>query len=204
MSALHDCDPGSSALLVIDMQNDYCHPDGICCRGGQNLLDPNGVQERISGLLFAAREAGVSVIYCEMLVRAAAALTGPFWEKRIKRGMQDICREATWGQQTLDTLTPVSGDAVVSKPRYSGFVGTDLDFVLRNHGIESCFFTGVTTNGCVDLTLRDAYQRDYRVFGIADAVDAYDPRLHKAALENWKRAYGEVVTSTEVLGHWRY
>lgn len=193
----------TDALVVVDMQNDYCHQEGTCARTGRVLLDGERVVDRVDALLGAARRVGTLVVYCLMSVSSGPVPCGPWQQKRVEREMADVCVEGTWGQEVLTDLAPVAGDHVVHKTRYSGFLGTNLDLLLRTHLVDTCYFAGVTTNGCVDLTLRDAYQRDYRVMGIVDGVGAYDQRLHDAALANWARSYGDVVEASTVITRWR-
>jgi nicotinamidase-related amidase len=90
---------------------------------------------------------------------------------------------------------------VDTKKRYDCFVGTDLDFVLRTHGINTVLITGVNTNSCVLATATSANVRDYAVFVVEDCVDTMDgPEIHEAALACVRAAFGWVMTSDEVIG----
>ena len=135
--------------------------------------------------LGAARRAGMKVIYLTMQFEPDLSNAGgpdsPNFLKHKVLGVGDVVaapdgRESrtlvrgTWGSEILPELTPEEGDIVVAKHRYSGFFETELDAILRQHGIESLVFTGCTTSVCVDSTLRDAFYRDYRCLLLSDCT----------------------------------
>ena len=89
------------------------------------------------------------------------------------------------------------------KHRYSAFINTDLNTVLRAKGVESVLVTGVATNVCVETTARDAYMFDYYVTMVEDCAAAYEPKLHQGTLENIRRHFGLVASSQEIMEIWR-
>jgi ureidoacrylate peracid hydrolase len=108
----------------------------------------------------------------------------------------------TWGADFYQ-LKPEPGDPIVNKHRYSAFVGTRLDSILRTFQRSSLIMTGVATNVCVESTSRDALFLDYHVVFMADATAANDgPAAHEATLENIRRHFGVVATTDEVLEAW--
>lgn len=178
-------DPGTTAVIVVDMQNDFGAEGGMFARAGIPIADIATVVEPITQVLGAARRAGMKVIYLTMQFEPdlsnAGAPDSPNFLKHKVLGVGDVVaapdgRESrtlvkgTWGSEILAELTPEEGDIVVAKHRYSGFFETELDAILRQHGIESLVFTGCTTSVCVDSTLRDAFYRDYRCLLLNDCT----------------------------------
>ena len=95
------------------------------------------------------------------------------------------------------------GEPVVKKHRYSPFVGTNIDYLLRARERKSLLVTGVATNICVESVLRDGFMRDYHVVLVEDCAGAYSERAHQSTVENVKAFLGRVVDSGTLLRHWR-
>jgi ureidoacrylate peracid hydrolase len=112
------------------------------------------------------------------------------------------CQSGTWGAEFYK-VAPQDGDDVVVKHRYSAFIGTELDPLLRAQGVENLIFAGITTNVCVESTARDAYMHDYHVVVVSDLTATYAQAPHDATLDNIRRAFGRVVTSGTILDVWR-
>jgi ureidoacrylate peracid hydrolase len=178
-------DPGSTAVIVVDMQNDFGAQGGMFARAGIPIVDIAIVVEPIAQVLAAARRAGMKVIYLTMQFEPdlsnAGAPNSPNFLKHKAMGVGEVVaapdgRESrtlvkgTWGTEILSELTPEVNDIVVAKHRYSGFFETELDTILRQYGIDSLVFTGCTTSVCVDSTLRDAFYRDYRCLLLSDCT----------------------------------
>jgi ureidoacrylate peracid hydrolase len=108
--------------------------------------------------------------------------------------------QGTWGERIIDELSPLAGEPVVTKQRYSGFVGTDLDLVLKTLGVRYCMFIGGATNVCVATTLMDAYSHDYWPILVADAVFTQCPPVTvEATLWNVENLFGWVTQVRDVL-----
>src|SRR3954466_10705534 len=143
-------DPMRAAVIVIDMQNDFCHPEGRAGRRGMDVSSSQAVAVRIKNLVQEARQAHVPVIF------ARFSLTMQTIQKNAPQHMpaEDgslLCEEGTWGAEFYEIL-PQPGEAIVTKHRYSAFIHTDLELILRNKGIESLILTGTRTNICVEST----------------------------------------------------
>jgi len=108
--------------------------------------------------------------------------------------------EGTWDAEIVEELTPETGDFIVDKNRYSAFYGTRLEPMLTSMGIRSLVVCGVTTNMCVETTVRDAMQRDYRAFVVRDATGEVDPQRHEFALQTMAFGFGRVVDVAAVVG----
>jgi nicotinamidase-related amidase len=204
-------DLAASALVIVDMQNDFC------CRGG--YLDHRGVDytldrkpiEPIRGLAPALRAAGVPIVWLSWGVRpdllnASPSLlhahapdgTGPGLGETIPGGAP-ILREGSWGAQIVEELVPDPADVRVTKYRYSGFWDTPLDTILRNLGVRTLFFAGVNADQCVMTTLQDAMFLGYDCIMVEDCVGTTSPEYCMlATLYNVKLLFGFVAGSAEI------
>lgn len=198
--------PQHTAVLVVDMQNDYCSPGGAAHRRGTDLSATQAIIPNLKRLLVGARDVRVPVIYIKMgLDEEGRYLSGPELARRLKRwAHQEVVLKGTWGYQVVEELAPQPGDLLVEKHRSSGFVGTDLDLILRSNDIKSVVVTGVVTHGCVNSTARDAMLHDYYVVVCHDGVAAGRQDLHEAALFLLENALEEegVTTADRVIAAW--
>lgn len=191
-------DPAETAVLVIDVQNDFCADGGWYDRIGYGVGAGQRAAARLHDVLPQLREKGMRVIFvrCDY---SPAYLPAVMVESYAHKGLPlDYCLPGTWGGEFY-MLKPEPDDLIVTKHRYSAFVGTNLDTILRSNGIRNVLVAGVATNICVDSTARDAYMRDYRVTVLSDCCGTYSDELHEATLENIRRAFGVVATSEEIL-----
>lgn len=178
-------DPGRTAVLVVDMLNDFLAPTGAMpLPGGDRLYEP------IRRLLGAARAHGSPVIWvCD---------THPPGDREFdKRSVH--CLAGTWGAQVVDALQPPDDEYRVLKRRYSGFYETDLDLRLRELGVQHVILTGVVTNICVRSTAHDAFFRGYDVIVVQDCVAATSEREQESSLYDIDTHYGTVASLEEVL-----
>ncbi|MEN2738706.1 isochorismatase family cysteine hydrolase [Microbacterium sp. X-17] len=198
--------PEHCAVLVIDMQNDYLHPEGKARQEGGRELGPIAEMiPRQADLLRAARAAGVPVIYVLNTTLPDGASSSDVWleaRSRARYSGTDMCLEGTWGQEVITEVAPEPGDLEVRKYRYSGFVGTDLELVLRSLGRRSVLCVGTSTNVCVEATARDAFHREFYVTYAADACASWDMTLHDAALKTAETRYATVATVREIEEQW--
>lgn len=189
---------GKSALVVIDMQNDFCHPDGTFGAAGAEVGRAMAIVPVIERLRAAARSRGVPVIHVR--TEHSDATDTAAWRRRGGSAPlgSDNVRRGSWGAEWCGCV-PGPDEQVVVKHRYSAFVGTDLDLRLRSAGVETVVVVGVVADTCVESTARDACMRDYFVVVPSDGVASYDEAGHAAALRNVSRAFG-VVCSASALG----
>lgn len=191
-------------LLVIDIQVDFAAPDGAMGRFGLDLSDAEAAIEHIATLLAAARAAGVPIGFARVVTR-------PETDSRALRLLHErtgrdassaaICRDDSAGADYY-ALHPEPGDLEIAKPLYSCFVGTALGPILAARGIDTLVVTGMTTECCVDSTVRDAFHRDINVFLVADACAAYDRAEHVASLRALGSNCAVLVDSDTVLAGW--
>lgn len=162
-------DPATTAVLVIDMQNDFV-------ANGAPMETPMGrdLLPRLSKLLGHARTTGMTVLYTTHAHRANGCDMGPFAEIYPPIANRVGLIDDTPGIEIYSKVAPQGDEVVIKKHRYSAFFGTDLDIILRSKGIKTVVVTGVTTENCCHATARDAMFHCYKVAFISDATGTYD------------------------------
>lgn len=198
-------DPARTALVLIDIQNDFCHPDGVFGQLGNDLSIMPPMAERCHLLLDAARRRDMLVLF----VRATyddEVLSGPLAETYHRRGfLHSQCPEGSFGADWYGGLAPdpaAPNEIVVTKHRFNVFCGSDVDLYLRANQIRSLVFTGVVTSGCVESSLREAFFRDYYVVAASDCMAEASPARHQAALHKIEQAFGEVRDAAAIAAVW--
>jgi nicotinamidase-related amidase len=183
-------DPGATALLVVDMQNDFLV-------AGAPVRTPGGLElvPAIAGLARACRIAGLPVVFTQEMHRADRSDFG------IELAFEPPhCLEGTAGMDLVDGLGIEPVDLLIrSKRRYDAFLGTDLDLVLRAHRIENLLVAGVCTDICVIATVQHARNLDYRVFVLRDLVAGTTPERHEAAIACMEHVFAFVGTAETIL-----
>lgn len=188
-------DPAHAALLVIDMQNDFLHPDGGCARllrvPPETLKAVRDIIPRVRRAIRWAREQGILVVYTrESHPPDLSDLTGSK-QRRYENAGYPVGTPGRLGRflvrgepgcAVIDALTPEPGDWQCDKPAQSAFVGTDLEARLRERGITHLLLSGVTTQCCVLATYRTASDLGFDGLLLEDCCAAFDPREHDAAV----------------------
>jgi len=195
-------DPSKTAVLVIDVQNDFCSPDGWFGRVGHNLPIIHAAVEKLKGFLGPARDAGNTMIFVRGIYDRKY-LSQAMIERHERDGLPlEHCLEGTWGADYFE-IQPAPSDISLIKHRYSAFIGTELDGILKERKIENLIMTGITSNVCVESTARDGYMYDYRIVFVKDCTGTYSQVLHDATLQNIRRSFGVVAGSDELIEAWR-
>jgi nicotinamidase-related amidase len=203
-------DPGHTALVVVDVQRDFCERGYAFDRLGVDISMYPPMIGRLARLVEAARDAQVQVVYLQMTVLPGRVSESPAqirFNLRLHLGNHgDVeplryTAEGSEGQEILDELAPQPGDLVVKKYRSSGFWGTNLDMLLRSNGIKSVVVTGVTTEGCVESTARDALFNDYYVVLAEDCVASDDRAQHEASLLLMRHRF-DIAVADQILDVW--
>ncbi|MEL9991143.1 MAG: isochorismatase family cysteine hydrolase [Thermoproteus sp.] len=173
-----------TAVLVIDMQNDFAHPNGKLFGPAAREIIP-----KITGLLERARRSGVKVVYTQDTHYPDDPVEFPIWGPHVVKG--------TWGWQIVDELKPKEGDLVVEKMRYDPFFGTPLDHILRMYGIQHLVVVGTVANICVLHAVAGARLRLYDVVVPVDAIAALNEFDYAAALRQMDFLYKATLTTTD-------
>jgi ureidoacrylate peracid hydrolase len=194
--------PGNAALIVVDVQNDFCAEEGVFGKTGNDLSMVREMLPRLKLLIEGARSAGVPVIFVQAIYDPVY-LPAVWYERNARLNFEvPRCLSNSWGADFYE-VAPLKGETVVRKHRYSAFVDTNLDLILRSRQIQTVIVTGVATNICVESTSRDAFMRDYYVALVDDGSAAYSREQHQAALTNIAIGFGVVTTVDEVLDAWK-
>lgn len=193
--------PDACVLLVIDAQNDFCHPRGLQAQQGKDVGRTAAPMRRLQALIDVARQQQVPVV----LVRTthSAETDTDEWLGRHPDPLRpQSCQEGSWGAEFYG-VRPEPSDHVVVKHRYSAFVASELAPLLRRLGRRSLLFTGFTTGTCVESSLRDAVCNDFLATLVEDCCGAYTARAHERAVEAVQEGFGEVADSAEVCRAWQ-
>jgi len=187
--------PGHTALIVVDMQNDFCAEGGHAHKErGYDVRACKGIAANIGRLAAAARRAGMPVIW----IRAIYDFKYLEDAHIAKRGKEGCCMEGTWGADFFE-LAPAPGEAVIDKHCFSAFKGTELDRELRGRGIKTLVMTGVATNVCVDSTLREGFFLGYNIVVAEDCVGSNNRVGHEGTLATVRANIGTVTRSETLI-----
>ena len=181
-------DPAATAVIVVDMLNEFCKPGGAMVLPGYERLVPP--QRRV---IDAARECGCPIVFAVDAHRSNVRQDREF----LKRTPH--CLEGSWGARVIDDLAPRSDDIYVTKRRYSAFFNTDLDLTLNDLKVDTLIVFGVVTNICVRATVHDAFFHGYQVVVPEDCVAATGPREQASSLYDIATHFGVVSDSKEVV-----
>lgn len=194
--------PEHTALLIVDMQNDFCSPGGFIDRSTAfDASSTDGIVGNIQRLREAAAAQGVLTIHITSRFDEPS-LNAPARERLVRKGMEPYCVPGTWGAQIIDALAPAPDERTMVKSTYDGFYGTDLDAMLAESGIATVVVTGLATDNCVAATAKGAFYRGYYVALPADACTSGTPQQQSAALTIADHAFAEICDADTVCSLW--
>jgi ureidoacrylate peracid hydrolase len=162
-------DPKRTALIVVDMQNDFVAPGAAMETPAARAVVP-----KVAEALKICRDAGIKVVYTAHVHRRDGSDMGLFDDMHPPIANRAALIDGTPGVDIYPEIAPVPGEHVIKKHRYSGFYGTDLDMILREWGVDTLIISGTTTENCCHAAARDAMFRNYRVIFLSDATATYD------------------------------
>jgi ureidoacrylate peracid hydrolase len=192
--------PAKTAIIVVDVQNDFCHPEGAVARRGSDVSMVKEMMPNLHELLHAARTYDVPILFLQTFHEKAT--DSEAWTGRAGGRSMDICRTGSWGAEFFE-VAPLPTEIIVNKHRYSGFINTRLDTVLRTMKIETLVMTGVSTHVCVESTARHGFMLDYNIAFVKDACAATSRTAHDMTLENIDGYFGSVVSVKQLIEVWK-
>jgi len=194
---------GRSALIVVDMQNGFIAPNGSCARIGLPVGRLTSAVEPCVRAVTAARAGGVPIVWTRYTYKADFS-DGGFMVKEKLPGLatERALVGGTWDHAILDALAPRPNEFILDKNRPSSFHETSLQEHLQHLRISELVVCGVTTNCCVETTVRDASQRDYRTFVLHDAVAEYDENRHRESLNCMNMLFAHLINVEQLNRTW--
>ncbi len=198
--------PAHTALLIIDMQKDFCTDGFAASKAKRPLAAAQSIIPRIQKILAAARESGVLVChvgfwtYPEHMSDSGPWLTQ---RRRATNASDKIAIAHSEGAEFIRELEPAEDEICIHKHRYSAFKGTDLEMILRAHDIRTVVPTGISTNVCVESTLRDAFESTFYVCVPENACASWDMELHAATMKTVNARFGLVTDIDTVAEIWQ-
>ena len=193
--------PAHSAVLVIDMQNDFCAEKGFVeAVIGKDVSACRAVVPEIMSLVNAARRHGVPVFWVKANYDPERLPEGMRVKQR-ENSMVVCCGTGSWGGEFYG-VEPVAGEVVIEKSSYSAFAGTDVEKQFRDRGVRTLVFAGVQTNVCVESSLRDAVCRGFYAVLARDCVASHTLPLHEATLKNVQFLFGDVLDRSAIASAW--
>ncbi len=203
--------PENAMVVTVDVQNDFSHDDGYLGKIGAPLKLIQEMAPRLKRFLQAARQKGMKIIhvishhdeeYASPVVTEQKMRNGHIMELD-GRPLKDApyCIKDTWGCDFYE-IEPAPGEEIVIKHRYSAFRGTNLDLLLRSHGIQCLILTGAATDVCVESTARDTYMHDYYQVFVSDCTATLTKEDHESTLKRIDMLFGQVASSEEIIKAW--
>lgn len=198
-------DPKRTALVIVDMQNDFGHPEGYLGKMGQDVSQVQDTVPALVDLIEAARETGVLVIWTKNEALPAGRSDSPAWlafkGTAFELDAPTYTLKDSWGQQFLEPLEAKDDEPVVVKYRSSAFDHTALDLILRANGIESVAVCGCATDACVESTARSSAYHDYLTQIVSDCVGSTRPQMHDDAMRVFETFF-TTADSKEFAASW--
>ncbi|MBI2906271.1 MAG: isochorismatase family protein [Chloroflexi bacterium] len=204
-------EPRHAALIVVDLQNDFCAEGGMVHKEGRDIRPAQAIVPRVVHLIDKAREAGVTVVYIQNVYSSQSNwYLSDVWLEQARRARKgpyveySVCEKGSWEGDFYDGIKPQPSEFIVNKHRYSAFIDTDLDLILRSRGIRTLIMTGTATNVCVESTARDGFMKDYYVVFLEDCTATGSGEvMHNNTLDTIASFFGQVADSAAVIQCWQ-
>jgi len=196
--------PRWTAILAVDIQNDFCHPEGHFARHGKDVAPIGQALPAMRRLVTEGRRLGLPVFLIQQSTLPGGVSDSPAWRRfKTRDGKSPFYTlVGSWGWEVDEGLAPAPEDIRIGKFRPDAFVATNLDHLLRARGIQSVVILGTVTEGCVESTVRGASYHDYYVVVARDAVASTNAVLHEGSMRLFEARYPLAATE-EILALWR-
>ncbi|WP_336360676.1 cysteine hydrolase family protein [Haladaptatus sp. ZSTT2] len=186
-----ELNPATTAVVVVDMQNGFCHPDGSLYSPGSKA-----VVDDVTALVARARTAGATIVYTRDVHPPAQFENAHYYDEFERWGEHVV--EGTWETEFVDSLDVREEDHIVEKNTYDAFYQTELEGFLSAHGITDLLICGTLANVCVLHTASSAALRDFRPIIIREAVGAIEEGHKQYALDHAAWLFGDVLSRADV------
>lgn len=197
----HKIDSDHTALVVVDMQNDYLASGGFFDEIGHSLEEMQTMTPRLGEFIEVARSFGVSIVWTRNSYDPVF-MGSPQKERTFRRGEDKVPAQSdTWGQEFYK-IQPEGKDIIIQKHRFDAFEGTNLDVILKSNGIHTLLMTGVTTECCVQSTARRGFFLGYYIVLVEDCVSTYDPSFQEYTKRVIVDYFGVVSNAQEIQSAW--
>lgn len=195
--------PRHTALIIVDMQRDFCCSDGKFAQAGRDISNVEAIVPNIAAVLGSARDSGVFILYLQQFTLPYGRSDGDGWLAfKTRDGKSaEYALIGSSGAEIIDELKPRGNEVCVPKYRPSGFHGTFLDQILRANGIRSVLICGTTTEGCVMATVLDASFHDYYTCVLGDGVASSVDKMQETAIAFMRTRY-KIFQSHQILELW--
>lgn len=197
--------PHHTALIIVDMQKDFCTPGFGAEKAGRGLAPAQAAIPQIQRLLHGARKAKATVAHVGFWTLPDHGSDSESWlatRRNATVSSPELCIADTEGARFVDDLAPIAGELEIRKHRYSAFTATNLDLLLRARDVRTVIVTGVSTNVCVETTFRAAFELGYHVIVPPQACASWSQELHDAALANVRHRFGLTPDVDTILSIW--
>lgn len=191
--------PPRTALVVIDVQNDFCHENGALSKAGKDISRIQVAVHNLKKFIDAARQYDLAIIFVRT-IHDQRTNSKAYLHLNQLRKRSSICLPDTWGSQFY-LIKPKKSDCIITKNRYSVFIGTNLEMILRCMNIDTILFAGIMTNVCVESSLRDAFNRDFSTVLVEDCAGTDQMALHEATVANVREYFGVVASASILIEH---
>jgi len=190
-------DWGNTAILVVDIQNDFCDDEGIFAKQGLDIKPVQEVAKRIDEFLVEARKLGVPIIFSKQV--ESAEVTPLNLQRQFYRGkLKEVCSPGSWGSDFY-RIKPSGNETVIEKYTYDVFSNPELKRILDKQGIKTLVVTGVNTDICVDTTVRSAFTNGYQIVVPHDLVGTMNKEAQEHFLAVFDRSFGDVTDAQSTL-----
>ena len=203
-------DPDHTALLIVDVQNDFCAPGGMMDKEGNDLEAVQQMAVALPRVIAEARAVGVLVVFVRNVYTTEPNryLSDVWLEQaaRQRKGsytVSPVCTPGSWEGDFYGDVQPLPDEPIITKHRFSSFHNTDLETVLRARSIRTVVLAGVASNVCVETTAREAFVRDYYVVFLSDGTATYSRPAHEATLRVIDQFFGQVSSIDDVVACWQ-
>jgi ureidoacrylate peracid hydrolase len=191
-------DLGNIALLVVDIQNDFCHEEGVFAESGLDISDVQEAAQRIKKFIDQVREYGVRIVYTKQI--ESDDITPDNLKRQFENGkLVPVCAPDSWGSELYE-LEPAQGEYLSEKHTYDAFSNPGLNILLKN--ADTVIIAGVNTDVCIDTTVRRAFTEGYQILVAEDLVataTGADEKTQKHFLALFDKFYGDVIESEKII-----